>query len=61
MGIFDSAKDKLSEASRNEGTTDQGLDKASELAKGRLAGHDEQIDKAREMADGRLGDEGQQA
>lgn len=61
MGIFDSAKDKLNEAARNENTTDQGLDKAAEAAKGRFQGHDEHIDKAREMADGRLGDEGHQA
>jgi hypothetical protein len=61
MGIFDSAKEKLGQLSKNEGTTDQGLDKASEAAKGRLEGHDEHIDKAREMADGRLGDERQPA
>ncbi|MCA0436681.1 MAG: antitoxin [Austwickia sp.] len=61
MGIFDSAKDKLNEATRNEGHTDSALDKASEMAKGRVEGHDDKIDKAREMADGRLGDEGHQA
>ena len=59
MGIFDSAKDKLNEASKNEDLTDQGLDRASEMAKGRIEGQDDKIDQAREAADGRLGSEGQ--
>lgn len=58
MGIFDAAKNKLNELRHNEGVTDQGLDKATEAAKGKFGGHDEHIEKAREMADGRLGDEG---
>lgn len=60
MGIFDKAKEKLSELSHNESTTDQGLDKAAEMAKGRVQGHDERIGKARDVADGRLGEEEQQ-
>ena len=50
MGIFDKAKDALN--------SDKGLDKAADVAKGKL-GEDkaDQIDKARDAADGKLGTE----
>ncbi|MCQ9351863.1 antitoxin [Corynebacterium sp. 153RC1] len=54
MGIMDKAKELLNQ----EGTTDQILDKAEQLAKEKL-GEDkaEHIAKAREEADKRLGTE----
>lgn len=53
MGIFDKAKDALN----NEQITDSGLDKAEELAKGRL-GEDkaEQITGVRDQLDERVGE-----
>ena len=57
MGIFDKAKDALN-SDKGEELTDKGLDKAADVAKGKL-GDDkaDQIDKARDAADGKLGNE----
>ncbi|WKE49870.1 antitoxin [Corynebacterium tuberculostearicum] len=57
MGIFDKAKDALN-SDKGEELTDKGLDKAADVAKGKL-GEDkaDQIDKARDAADDKLGNE----
>ncbi len=54
MGIFDKAKDALSEHSEHVGT---GIDKAGDFVDGRTEGkYAEHVDKAQELAKERLRD-----
>lgn len=52
MGInFDELKNKAADALKEHGDKiEQGLDKAGDFAKSKLAGHDEQIDGAKAKA-----------
>ncbi|HYN28999.1 MAG TPA: antitoxin [Dermatophilaceae bacterium] len=60
MGMFDSAKEKLTggQSGRVEELSDQGLEKAGDLADektgGKFAG---QVDQGQTMADGHVGDD----
>lgn len=62
MGLFDSAKDKATEAAgqhgdKVEGVSDQGLDKAGQLAEDRGVDADK-IDQGKGALDDRVGDSG---
>lgn len=55
MGIFDNAKDKISDAAQ-DGKLDGHLDKAQDMAKDRVGeDHHDKVDSAREQIDERLG------
>ncbi|MGV1008916.1 MAG: antitoxin [Dermatophilaceae bacterium] len=62
MSLFDSAKDKLSQALEDnadkvEQASDTGLDKAAELAKDKTGGQfSEQVEQARDAADQHIGE-----